>query len=88
MDIKLIFDFGGKYNIVKIENERYVLVKQSNDEDMYLTEEYGLTNDIREALKIKHIITAQNIRQDFAMNHNFYLDIVPLTITYAWSKSN
>ena len=67
---------------MKIENERYVLAKKNNNENMYISEEYGLVNDIREALKIRNIITAQNLRHEIEVNYNLHLDIVPLKIVY------
>lgn len=69
---------------MKIENERYVLYQEFNNEVLYLTEDYGFDNDIREALKAKNIITAQFIRSNLATKHKCYLDIMPLKITYEW----
>ena len=69
---------------MKIENERYVLSQELNCETLYLTNDYGFDNDIREALKVKNIISAQLIRHHFFDKHKLDLNIVPLKITYEW----
>lgn len=69
---------------MKIENERYVLTKEINGEVVYLTEQYGFDNDIREALKAKNVITAQFIRNTLMAKYKIDLDIITLKITYEW----
>ena len=80
---------------MKIENEVYILAKQSDDGIWYLTDEYGFDNDIRCALKCKNKITATYVRDDFEQeitskvkdkdwSYKSNLYIVPLKITYEW----
>lgn len=69
---------------MKIENKRYVLSMDSPDGTVYWTKDGYFTNDIREALMIGHITSAQFLRGNLREKYKLDLDIVTLKITYEW----
>lgn len=69
---------------MKIENIRYVLKIDGTEETLYLTPDYGLDSDIREALMAKSIIAAKFIRSHFRQKYQCDFDIMSLKVTYEW----
>lgn len=80
---------------MKIENEYYILTKEVKGENVYLTSDYGFSNDIRDALKTRNEFTALCVRDSFekeiCLKRNYKLgsyisglEVVLLKITYEW----
>ena len=77
---------------MKIENNYFILTKKLNDEAVYLTLDYELSNDIRDALKSEQKITALFVRDDYedemkevyGNDYKSDLNVLPLKITYEY----